>query len=142
MILSLIKMPLYISISHNAFFDFQNAILIMEASMTYVILETLRILDIIKLTPYNAKGFKLTILPTAVSAISAQLNAAFSSDRFAPMFTTIMRLCPLAILIIERTIKREHRSATSRLAFCVAVVSIAGALTSKLLKLMQKRLTS
>ncbi|RCN50459.1 hypothetical protein ANCCAN_03482 [Ancylostoma caninum] len=91
------------------FFDYPVVILMLQMATTLFIVEFLRVLGIVKLSPYSFEKGRHCFLPSILYCVAQWLTLVAFEGIGLPGFESVKRFAPLAILLGTNAISRQSR---------------------------------
>ncbi|KAK6747783.1 hypothetical protein RB195_000774 [Necator americanus] len=91
------------------FFDYPVVILMLQMATTLFIVELLRVLGIVKLSPYSFEKGRHCFLPSILYCVAQWLTLVAFEGIGLPGFESVKRFTPLVILLGSTAISRQSR---------------------------------
>ncbi|KJH51041.1 hypothetical protein DICVIV_02802 [Dictyocaulus viviparus] len=113
------------------FFDYPIVILMLQMATTLFIVELLRVLGVLKLSPYSFDKGRHFLLPSLLLCIAQWLTVVAFEGIGMPAFESVKRITPLIILIGTNAISRQSRIDNAQLIGVIGI-SFASLLTVNL----------
>ncbi|KHJ87386.1 hypothetical protein OESDEN_12841 [Oesophagostomum dentatum] len=91
------------------FFDYPVVILMLQMATTLFIVEFLRVLGVIKLSPYSFEKGRHCFLPSILYCVAQWLTIVAFEGIGLPAFESVKRFTPLFILLGTNALSRQGR---------------------------------
>uniref|UniRef100_A0A1I7XYH1 TPT domain-containing protein n=1 Tax=Steinernema glaseri TaxID=37863 RepID=A0A1I7XYH1_9BILA len=126
-VVSLIASTLNKIVMTKFFFDYPIVIAMLQMAITLIAIELLRFTDKIKVMPYNFQRGRDMLVPSLLYALSAYFSLNSLEGITMPMFPSVKRFCPVAVLLFSHYVLRTQRPCNQMIA-SVSAVSIGSAM--------------
>lgn len=91
------------------FFDYPVVILMLQMAATLFVIEVLRVLGVVKLSPYSFEKGRHCFLPSVLLCVAQWLTVVAFEGIGMPSFESVKRITPLIILLGANAMSRQSR---------------------------------
>ncbi|VDO23228.1 unnamed protein product [Heligmosomoides polygyrus] len=112
------------------FFDYPVVILMLQMAATLFVIEVLRVLGVVKLSPYSFEKGRHCFLPSVLLCVAQWLTVVAFEGIGMPSFESVKRITPLIILLGANAMSRQSRVDHIQLAG-IAGISFTSLLAGK-----------